>query len=237
MELSISPTGTWDAIIVWLAAFSATTLVGVYWNYLLPRWLRFPSAQLQYLSFKDSELGPAVISMCHHSAWAKWYCAQSLVLSGQPLNDISLLNIASSLVGQNLLDGKIEVRGRLPGDLKYEAIPQTHWRSSVLQFVRDSVTLWKMIILPTGGVEFTFDGAIVKTLDQAATQRNAVIRNYDSFIVDGAQFEKAWPKREWATDKKRYELLREARRRKLDENEIKNLSRDWNILFLFSWIK
>ena len=227
--------GTWIEIASCTGLGVAASLVPVYWSRLLPSWSRWPNS-IEYLKTKNSELGDAIVRMCIHSAWAKCFSAQALVKTGTPIDYLALLNFAASVVTDNLIDGKIEVRGRLPGDLKYESIPRELWRSSALRFVQDSHSIWKMEIWPAGGVE-QLAGNIVRTTDAEASTRNSVICGYDSLIVDGEQFEKVWPKYKWDTDRKRFEFLREARRRKLNENEITKLSRDWNPLFTLLWVR
>ena len=75
---------------------------------------------------------------------------------------------------------------RFAGDcqLKWiiEQIPQTHWRSSVLHFIKDPISLWKLIIIPRGGVEIDSDGMIEAT-DAVAHRRSTLLANYDSLIV------------------------------------------------------
>lgn len=217
----------------------AIALFGPFWPIIRLKLLKGKETThpLAYLQNKDSEFGWAIQAMARNSAWGKWYAAQSLVNSGTPIREGALLNVACSIITENLLDGDLRVRGRTPGKMDYEEIPQTHWRSSGLFFHTDSILGSKLVILPRGSVELDGAGAIVKASNPDAMQRTDFIRNYDSLIIDGAAFEKLWPKNEWDADKKRFRFLREARRRKLDESEIKKLSRDWNPLFSVLWIK
>jgi hypothetical protein len=238
MGTYLSPSGTSMAISAWIAAFFVSTFVGLYWNYLLPSWLRFPSSQLEYLHNKDSDLGWAIQSMAQNSAWGKWYAARLLVISGRPISESELIHAAAFNIMENIIDGDIEVRGRMPRKMEYEVIPQTNWRSSALAFVQDAKTLnWKLTVFPRGGAEYDRNGDIVRASNPEAMARNAVIRSYDSLIVSGIKFETLWPKNRWSIDKDRYRLLRDARRRNLDGAEIKKLSRDWSPLFLPIWIK
>jgi hypothetical protein len=213
--------------------------------FILPwAWERFKAffrssprpQQLEYLSAKDSDLGSAIKSMARRSAWGRWFSAQQLVNSGSPIDNLYLLQIAGSIVRDQMLDGNLEVRGRGPGKLEYEPIPQTHWQSSVLHFVDDPRSLWRMVILPTGGVEFARDGTIVRASDAAAAERTSQITNYDSFLVDACQFEKLWPQKDAEADRARIRFLRRARRRRLDKDEIQRLS-EGRKLFLWSWFK
>lgn len=136
-----------------------------------------------------------------------------------------MFHAASHLVAEQLTNGDLEVRGRLPGKLDYEAIPRTHWRSSALNFVRDPATLWRMVVLPRGGATIDPDGTVTGR-DPAAMQRTIAISTYDSMIVDAYQFEKLWPRRDRFTDRKRRKLLNKARKQGLNKDEITRLSQD-----------
>jgi hypothetical protein len=199
----------------------ASIVIAVYWDKLIPS--RFQEKKrLEYLRDKDSALGSAVRDMTWYSAWAKWYSAQHLVNSGAPIPEDHLLSSASSIVTDQLTDGQLEVRGRLPGKMDYELIPRTHWRSSHLHFVPDSRTLWRMKIIPRGGAQITSGGAVIAD-DPVSQGRTAILQGYDSLIVDAYEFEKLWPKREPVADKKRRQFLRQALRRGLDKSEILRL--------------
>jgi hypothetical protein len=225
---------TWEqgiaAFLLCAAAAWVIIFVGrlLYWPYrelriARRRLARALSRTLAYLSNRDSELGWAISQMAHRSAWGRWYSAQSLATSGVPIREDSLLSIASSVVIEKIIDGELEVRGRQLGNIKYETIPRTDWRSSALHFVKDPRTLWKMIIIPRGGAEITPEGTVIAH-NAVAAQRNARLCNYDSLIVDSYQFENLWPEKDEPADKLRRRFLRAARRRSLDQTEIQRLS-------------
>jgi len=178
---------------------------------------------LDYLHQEDAELGPAIISMIYHSAWARWYAAQALVNQGKPAGRDYLLQIASSVVLDKITDGALEVRGRLPGRIDYNPIDRTYWRSSALTFIKDPISLWKLIVIPRGGAEIEPSGNVIAR-NPVAAARTAQLINYDSLIVSARQFEKLWPKRDHLADKKRRRLLWRARWRRLDRDEIRRLS-------------
>lgn len=136
---------------------------------------------LKYLNYRDFDLGGSIVTMARRSAWGRWFAAQHLVGSGQPIGMLSLLQIAGSVVRDEILNGKLEVRGRLPRRMEYETIPRTHWQSSALHFVEDPRTLWKMVVFPADGVEIARDGAIVRASDAAAAARTSQLTEYDSF--------------------------------------------------------
>ena len=136
-----------------------------------------------------------------------------------------------------ILDGELEVRGRRPDPsrLEYEPIDRSHWRSSWLTFVEDQIALWKMKIIPRGGVEMDREGNVVRVGDVTAAHRTALL-DYDSLTVDAYQFEKLWPHAKRNADEQRRRFLREARRRGLDRGEIQRLSdppTTWWISVLF----
>jgi hypothetical protein len=109
-------------------------------------------------------------------------------------------------VMDKILDGELEVRGRRPGQVDYEPIPRTHWRSSAFYVDKDQVALWKIVICPRGGVRIDPDGSI-HAEDAVAAQRTAML-DYDSYLVDGYQFETLWPRREVGADAEIKKLLK-----------------------------
>jgi hypothetical protein len=222
IERIFDSNGTRYQVLACFVGAFLSVVLAVYWDRIIPRRFRAKPQRLEYLRHKDSELGSAIRDMVWFSAWARWFAARHLVSSGTPIAESYLLSIASQLVGQNLIDGDIEVRGRLDSSMDYEIIPQTHWRSTALQFLTDPRALWKMILIPRGGAEISRDG-VVKASDPAAEHRTAEIKKYDSLIVDAHQFEKLWPRREPVADKKRRQLLRKALKRGLDRDEILKL--------------
>jgi hypothetical protein len=210
----------------WFGCAFLSILIAVYWGRLITWiWPRYSEQRsLSYLSDRDSTLGSAIQAMARRSAWGRWYAAQNLVNSGIPINEgHHLLQIASSVVRDKILDGDLEVRGRRPGRMDYETIPRTDWRSSGLHFVSDPISLWRMVIFPTGGAEIAPNGTIARASDAAAAARNARLSEYDSLLIDAYQFESLWPKKDVIADRKRRKFLRQARKRGLDKDEIRRL--------------
>src|SRR5258707_2222376 len=123
--------------------------------------------------------------MAWRSAWAKWFTSQSLANSLHP-DEALTMRAAASLVQDALTNSQLEVRGRRPGQLDYEPIPRTHWRSSGLHMIPDGMSLWKMILIPRGGAEITPDGKVIGR-DQDAVQRTDQLATYDSLIVNARQ--------------------------------------------------
>jgi hypothetical protein len=180
---------------------------------------------LTYLSARDSQLESAIISMAHNSAWGRWFSAQHLANSGVPVGLQYLYQIAAGEVMKEITNGNLEVRGRRPDPkrLEYETIDRTHWRSSCFLCVADPISLWKIRLCPKGIFEIEPDGT-VRAKDITAAQRTSLL-DYDSFIIDAYQFEKLWPKTDALADKKRRQFLRLARRRDLNVDEIRRLSK------------
>jgi hypothetical protein len=188
----------------------------VYWDRFIPSRFRPDSlSRLKYLSDRDSQLESAIISMARQSAWGRWYAAQCLVNSGIPIRLQHLYQAAAGQVMQQITDGALEVRGRRsnPERLEYEPI------CVPVQFAL------KIILVPKGIVEIDRDGVVVRADNVSASQRTALL-DYDSLLVDAYQFENLWPKNDALADKKRRQLLRVARKRGLDKNEIQRLSKD-----------
>jgi hypothetical protein len=121
------------------------------------------------------------------------------------------------------LDGDIQVRGRKPGQLDYEAIPRTYWRSIAYYVVEDPLSLRRIVLYHRGGVEIAPDGTIARAENAPAAARTSQLAEYDSFLVDAYEFEKVLPAKEPLVDKKRLEFLRQARKRSLDSSEMQRL--------------
>jgi hypothetical protein len=155
--------------------------------------LRPTSKPLEYLHEEDAGLGGAIRAMVWCSAWAKWFRSQSQV------DDRTVMQTAASLVLDALTDGHLQASGRKPGQMDYEPIPRTHWRSTALYMIPDDRTLWKMILVPRGGAEIHPDGK-VDGRDPAAVQRTSQLQAYDSIIVNARQFETLWPLSNASTD-------------------------------------
>jgi len=182
--------------------------------------------KLKYLHNEDYPLGAAIMDMAWHSAWAKWFASQYLATNNHhPASEEHVMQIATGIVHDALMDGQLEVQGRKPGQLDYKPIPRTHWRSTALHMIPDRRSLWKMILIPTGGAEIHPDGTVVGH-DQRAIQRTDQLAAYDSLIVSARQFEKLWPRKDKDTDAARKRLLKTARKAGADPVEIEKLSRD-----------
>jgi hypothetical protein len=211
VERIFDPGGTRYQVGWCFAAAFLSILVAVYWNRLLPRrWQQVTDHPLAYLHAEDSELGSAIRDMVWCSAWGKWFAAQYLANNNHhPANEEHVMQSAASIVHDALMDGQLEARGRKPGQMDYEPIPRTHWRSTALHMIPDKRSLWKMILIPTGGAEIHPDGTVV---------------GHDSLIVSARQFEKRWPRKDRKTDAARKRLLKTARKAGADPAEIEKLS-------------
>jgi hypothetical protein len=131
---------------------SAAFIVAGYPLYSLPAaWKHFrgrkaPSANrpLEYLHNEDSELGDAVRNMAWRSADGKWYAAQCL--ANNPKGKVSdkeadLMHWAAERVWRALFDGKLDARGRRPGQWILKpypkligGLPLSTWFGTMLHF-------------------------------------------------------------------------------------------------------
>jgi hypothetical protein len=179
---------------------------------------------LEYLRDENAGLGSAIRDMAWSSAWGKWYAAQQLANSHRP-DEAGLMRAADFNVRQALVNGHLKARGRRPGQLDYEDIPATHWHSTVPHMIPDSRSLWKMILIPTGGAEFQPDGTIIGH-DTAATERTALLQQYDSIIINAREFEKLWPRKDAKADSGRRHNLKLAKKAGVDPSELAKLQRD-----------
>jgi hypothetical protein len=218
----------------WISAILIASGYPIYvspaiWNRLRGVRPATKPSPLGYLSNEDAELGPAVRDMVWMSAWGKWYAAQRLADSPNGAADhreADAMRAAESIVWRALIDGKLETRGRMPKQMDFETIPSTHWRSSPLRMVRGGPGLWRMVFIPTGGVEITPDGEVVNARDPIAKERTDNLATYDSIIVRARHFEALWPRKHKDTDAKRVALLRRAKKAGADPAEIAKLMRD-----------
>lgn len=214
----------------WVGAILIVAGLPIYWSPAIWKWLRrgkpaTEPAPLAYLHAEDSELGSAICNMVWRSAWGKWFAAQYLAATNHPASEEHVMQIATGIVHDALMDGRLEARGRKPGQMDYEPIHQTHWRSTALHMIPDRRSLWKMILIPTGGAEIHPDGIVVGH-DQKAVQRTEQLKAYDSLIVSARQFEKLWPRKDRKTDDARKRLLKTARKAGAAPAEVEKLSRD-----------
>jgi hypothetical protein len=158
----------------WFGCAFLSVAVAVYWDGFIGRlWPRYQQQnELTYLTYRDSEVGSAIINAARYSAYGRWFAAQILVNSGHPIDQRHLLHVMASQVIDKILDGDLEVRGRKPGQMDHEIIPRTYWRSSAFYVVEDPLALWKIIICPRGVVQIEPDGT-VHASDAVAAQRTA----------------------------------------------------------------
>jgi hypothetical protein len=220
-----APDGSISQVLICFASSILSVLLVVYWDRILPQRLHPPGPmRLGYLHTEDAELGSAIREMVWCSAWGKWFPSQSLAV-GAKVDERTVMGAATHLVLDALTDGHLQARGRKPGQMDYEAIPQTHWRSTALYMTPDSRSLWKMILVPRGGAEIHPNGTVVGR-DPAAVKRTAQLQAYDSIIVSGRQFEKLWPLENARTDALRKGNLKKARQAGADPAEIAKLARD-----------
>jgi hypothetical protein len=91
--------------------------------------------------------------------------------------------------------------------------------------IPDSISLWKMILIPRGGAEITSDGKVIGR-DKEAVQRTDRLATYDSLIVNARKFEKLWPPKDKEHDDARKILLKKAKKAGADTTEIARLSQD-----------
>jgi len=215
----------------WVGAILILAGLPIYWSPAIWKWLRrgkpaTEPAPLAYLHVEDAELGSAIRDMVWRSAWGKWFAAQYLATNNHhPASEEHVIQIATSIVHDALMDGRLEAHGRKPFQLDYEPIPRTHWRSTALHMIKDNRTIWKMILIPVGGAEIHPDGTW-SGHDQKAVQRTNRLAAYDSLIVSARQFEKLWPRKDRKTDAARKRLLKAARKAGAAPAEIERLSRD-----------
>jgi hypothetical protein len=118
------PSLPWWLSVILMAAGLPIYVLPAIWKRLRVR-RNAEAVPLQYLSHEDAELGPAVAMMAWRSAWGKWYGAQCLANSPKGTPDdreSDLMRVAARHVWQALIDGKLEARGRKPGQMDFEVV-------------------------------------------------------------------------------------------------------------------
>jgi hypothetical protein len=184
------------------------TLALLVWQWWASRPMP-PAAGLTYLRTEDSELGSAIRDMAWRSAWSRSFAAQQLANTLRPIDDRYLMQIASGVALDELMDGKLEARGRPAGAIEYETIPKEAWRLAALEPQQHPMSLWTVKVIPRGGVD---------------TGRIRRLTNYDSIIVNSRQLESLWPSRNKANDAARERLLKKAKKAGVSSVEIEKLS-------------
>lgn len=184
------------------------------WKHNKPTMLtKDKSVSQPYLSHRDSEMTHAIEGMAFRSAWGRWYPSQILAKDKNYLvqdkhNQDHLMMIATSVVTDAAVNGKLEIRGRPRNSRKYETIPREDWRLIFLHPEPDIRTIWQVAIRPRSDV---------------STERIAELLEYDSLIVDSEKFEKLWPRNEAATDALRLKNLQAAKENGNAQSEIDKL--------------
>jgi hypothetical protein len=187
------------------------------------KWWRCRREAETYLSDVDAELGAAIRDMATYSAWAKWFASQFLANNNhEPVSQPTLMNIASGIVLDALMDGKILARGRLqwisrtswwhqPSDaVEYEDISKETWRLAAIRMERHPNTLWRAVPFPRWKVD---------------PERIKKLLSYDSIIVNSREFEQLWPRVDKFADNARKKLLKKARKAGANPEHVERLSR------------
>ena len=215
--LDITPMTVQQPVIQWsiIILLAALTLFAEHW---VPAFVpsirkRFSKSSNSYLSHRDSEMTHAIEGMAFRSAWGKWYPSQFLAKDKNYLvqdkhNQDQLMMIATSVVTDAAVNGKLEIKGRPRNSRKYETIPKEDWRLIFLHPEPDIRTIWKVSIRPRADV---------------STERVAELLEYDSLIVDSENFEKLWPRSEAAIDAARLKNLQAAKKNGAPQSEVDKL--------------
>jgi hypothetical protein len=132
----------------------------------------------RYLQDVDSEVTHALLMMVSRSAWGRWYRQQVGTSGENALTDGSTMHVAAYLITDAAMNGRLELRGRLPSEVNYEPIQKETWRLAALAVEPDSFTIWKVKVHPRHGVD---------------PDRIKRVLVYDSLVVNSQAFEALWP--------------------------------------------
>jgi len=175
VQVRISP-----ELILTLAAvlFSAALITVELWLEPIGRLLRRLRPPVPYLNDQDTELTHAVLMMTLRSQWGRWFARREKMATGEDIDQKYHMQFASTLVVEAAMNGRLEIRGRYPGGIAYEAIPREMWRLIALQVVPDDSTIHKLKVI---------------TRHNVPPERVKRALEYDSLIVNSAQFQAIWP--------------------------------------------
>ncbi|GEM_PF-2059320 len=199
--------------------------LSVYWE-LFSQKRAAKYQKLKYLSGESTDLGSAIKMMAWYSAEGKWFAAQHLATTNRPIPEKDLMHWADMRVWQQLKDGELSARGQKLGELDYQPIPREHWHSTFPHMIPDDASLWRMILVPTGGIEFMPDGAAINPRDASAQQRTEKLSEYENIIIESRQFEALWPRKDRKIKKITNRFLKTAKKAGADPAEIEKLSQD-----------
>src|SRR5258707_11465332 len=104
--------GSNQAVLKWIGSGIAALAVGI-WGLIKAGWIKWKLSHPKqtsepYLRYEDASFlaAPSVIWLSY-SAWAKWFASQHLASNNhQPVAQPTIMNVASSLVLDALVDGK-----------------------------------------------------------------------------------------------------------------------------------
>jgi hypothetical protein len=166
-----------------------------------------------YLPIPDTDLSMAVWAMSRTSAWAKWYRARNLADTAMPINERSFMNIVAHVIGEEAVKGNLAIRGRSFDSKDWEAIKREDWHIAYLDIHPNAGqvgALWQVKIRPRFGINAEVIGKLF---------------DYDNrLMVDSAQFQKLWPRRDPTLDATRKQLLKKAKAAGADLDEIERLN-------------
>lgn len=180
------------------------------WDYIVAR-IRADRApkRLEYLHFQEVSVGGAIRDIATYSAWAKWFASQYLTMNEhKAVSQHQMMQIASSLFQDALVNGTLLAKGRPANAVEYEDIPKDAWQLIVILMRPHPASLWQGVIQPNAKV---------------SADRVAKYLSYDSITVDAHKVEELWPKRSREHDKLRKKLLKKAIKVGADLEVVKRL--------------
>lgn len=158
----------------------------------------------------EVELLRAIMEIALRSAWARWFQAQHLATNEhRPASEFMLLNDASGLLLQALMNGQVAARGRPPNAVEYVQIPKEVWRLAAIMVEPHAQFNWRARIIPR---------------DRVDPGRIAALLGYDSILVPTEKIEELWPRVDRSHDRARAVLLKKAQKAGVAEILLKRVS-------------
>jgi hypothetical protein len=125
-----------------------------------------------YLSHRDEEVKMAIYSMSLRSVQGQYTSSQ------YPNDARQAMSMLAFIVTEAAMEGHLVIRGRPGSGRDYEEIPRTDWRLVYLDVEPNMATIWHVVVKPRHGV---------------APERVQKLLDYDSLVIDSAEFQKLWP--------------------------------------------
>lgn len=191
---------------IWYILFIIGVFLILYWpaTWIMGAWKKWGDIRQadreDGTSINDKELSQAIYEVACLSAWGKWQEAMHSTASG-PYPEVLKIDLAAFAVLEALADGKITAEGRRRGEIDYEPIQPSFWKTVKISTKPDKRIIWRAYLEPRNGLE-----------PEAAEK----IPDYQSIQIKGGMVERVWPRHDKALEAKTKKLLKKAKKEAAD---------------------